>query len=337
MRRSMRSSVRTDRTAATGLPARFENWVGAGLLSPEQAEAIVAFEHDRSAARGRVAEAVGYVGAAFAVGAVGLLLADLWDRFVPGARLALAVLLTMFALGSGFALRARTEAAMVRLTGVLWTAGLAGVAATTGLLGSDVLQLSDRSLPLLVGGTVLVVASGLLWLGRHALVQVVVLIALVFTGSSVLDLVSVLAPDSRTIGVLLIGTGLAWALAGAGRWLGPRRLAEILGLLIAYVGTQVLAVGDRRLLGLTLGVILASALVVIAIPTGQQYRLVLGALGLFVGVPRLVLALFADTLGAPLSLLTVGVLLIVMAVGFGRARQGIPLRRTEGVTMGGSS
>ena len=55
-------------------------------------------------------------------------------------------------------------------------------------------------------------------------------------------------------------------------------------------------------------------------PTGRPHLLLVGAAGLFISVPRLVFELFADTLGAPVTLLAVGLLLILLAVGLARVR-----------------
>jgi threonine dehydratase len=115
------------------LTDRLDAWVDAGLVSPEQAQRIIAFEADgsrhtgwspavesisrRSAAaplgrhppgirhpnRTSIAEAIGYVGAALALGAISLLLGQLWADLLVGGRLALVGVLTVAVFGAGLA------------------------------------------------------------------------------------------------------------------------------------------------------------------------------------------------------------------------------------------
>jgi hypothetical protein len=87
------------------------------------------------------------------------------------------------------------------------------------------------------------------------------------------------------------------------------------------IGTQVLSGIAWQRTALAVGVVVALLLVGFSVPGGRVHLLYIGAVGLFVTVPRLVFALFADTFGAPATLLTTGVLLILMAVGLGRVRR----------------
>jgi len=301
-------------------------WVRTGAISPEQADRILALEvaaagtdarataPPRSDRRARIAEVVGYVGAAFALGAVGLLVAEFWSELAVWARVALALVLTLVALGGGALLRSRPGAAMDRLVGVLWTAAVAGVA--------------ERWLPTAVAGAAALAAGVLLLAGRHVLVQLATFIALGSAIAATLVAIAPLEPGPLAFGALITGGAAAWGLAGAGGWLGPRVSAEATGALFTLIGAQVLTASGWPRAALTLGIALALALVIASIPGGRIHLLYIGAFGLFVSVPRLVFELFADTLGAPATLLTTGVLLILMAVGLGR------VRRTQEVPVG---
>jgi len=305
-------------------------WVRAGIVTPEQADRILALEHadSRHAAasedgeRGsRIAEVVGYVGAAFALGALGLFVSDSWPDLAPWARILLVGMLTLIALGAGALLHARTGAALRRLVGVLWLSAVVGVAWTTGVVAWDVLGVPERWIPTVVGAAALIVASGLLAIGRHVLVQLATLVALGTTTTGTLVAVAPLEPGALAFGTMLVGGGVTWALAGAGGWLGPRVSAEVAGAVVMLVGAQVLTATGWPLAAQGLAVVLAAGLVALSIPGGRIHLLYLGAVGLFVSVPRLVFDLFSDTLGAPATLLTAGVLLIILAVGLGRVRK----------------
>lgn len=318
------------RPPAPELAARLEGWVEAGLLAADQADAIRRHEglwtpagappSRRGGLRPWLAEVVGYVGAAFALGALALILDDLWARLTPGGRLALALLLTVLVLGAGAAVSPRSTAPLRRLAAVLWTAGVAGTAWSTALLGDGVLGLPERWLAPATAGAALAVALLLLARGGHAAVQLAALVAAGVLAVSLLDAVAPLPPSSTAVGAVLLGLGAAWALAGAGGWLGPVRVAETAGAALALVATQVLASASSPLPGLWLGLAAAAALAALSVATGRPHLLLVGAAGLFVTVPRLVFELFADTLGAPVTLLAVGLLLILLAVGLARVR-----------------
>jgi hypothetical protein len=319
------------------LRERLGAWVRAGIISPEQADRILALEAPRAPAapsgtartpgpeagerRARIAEVVGYIGAAFALGAVGLLVVEFWPDLAVWARVVLALLLTLTALGGGLLLRGRERAAVSRLVGVLWTAAVAGVAWTTGIIAWDVLGIEERWMPTTVAGAAALVALVLLLVGRHVLVQ---LAAFVTLGSAVAGTVIALAPlepSALALGMLITGGAAAWGLAGAGGWLGPRISAEATGAVFTLIGAQVLTATGWPRAALTLAIVLALGLVALSLPGGRTHLLYIGAFGLFIAVPRLVVELFADTLGAPATLLTTGLLLILMAVGLGRVRR----------------
>jgi hypothetical protein len=327
---------------------RLDAWQRAGIISADQSARILSLEGPLEVApvtapvgtgtdrRARLAEVVGYVGAAFALGAVGLLVVEFWPQLLPWARVALALLLTVVALLAGGLVTARGSAARTsvrdrgtdtgggalhRLAGVLWVAAVAGAAWTTGIVAADVAIVPERWIVSTVAGVALVVAAVLLGIGRHVLVQLAALVALGSFTAGTLVALAPLEPGALAFGTMLVGGGVTWALAGAGGWLGPRTSAEVAGSIVALVGTQVLTATGWPTTALAGTVLLAAALVALSLPTGRLHLLYVGAVGLFIAVPRLVFQLFADTLGAPATLLTSGVLLILMAVGLGRVRR----------------
>jgi len=315
------------------LGERLEVWTAAGIIGSEQAERILALEEradegaDEDAAAGPtsrralIAEVVGYVGSAFALGAIGLLVSEYWPELAVWGRVALAALLTVLTLGAGALLRGRRGAALGRLVGVLWTLGIAGFAWTVGIVAWDVVGIDERWMPTTIGGLSTVLAAVLLLLGRHVLVQLATAIALGSATVGTLVALAPLEPGALAYGSLLIGGGATWALAGAGGWLGPRISAEVTGAVTMLIGTQVLSGIAWPRTALAVGVAVALLLVGLSVPGARVHLLYIGAVGLFVTVPRLVFAVFADTFGAPATLLTTGVLLILMAVGLGRVRR----------------
>ncbi|TVP75000.1 MAG: hypothetical protein EA340_00545 [Nitriliruptor sp.] len=345
---------------------RLDTWVEAGLVSPEQAERIASFEDARSehtgfspATRGTLgldgrsdarsptsstaaphrgsradrdrtslAEAIGYVGAALALGAIALLLGELWSQLLVGGRLALVGVLTVAVFGAGLALRGAERGAMRRLTSVLFAATVAGVGWFAGVVANDVADLGWAEIGVSVGGSMLVVSAALYLWHSGALLQLATLASALVTVGFALS-VSDLQPDPAWYGVAFATIGVAWFVLSSGGWLSPRGLGEVTGALAALLGVQVAAFDGATVPVLVIGVLGAGGLVWLSVHHDRLHYLIVGAIALFVLAPQLVFELFGDEIGAPATLLLVGLLLVLLAVGLGRARREVVRDHTE--------
>lgn len=344
------------------LIARLRTWVAAGLLEADQAARIAAFEGapeadvtgtsdpGAEAVAGRptgtagradrsnritLAEAIGYVGAALALGAIALLLGELWRELLVGGRLALVAVLTAAVFGSALAVRDADSGAMRRLSGVLFTATVAGVGWFAAVIGDDVLSLPWDQAGVLVAASLLVAAVPLyLWRGG-VLLQLATLAAALATATTTLGL-SPLPPDPIWYGTTVTAVGLAWFLLAFGGWLAPRVVAEVTGAVVALVGTQIASFDGTRIASLGVGIVAAAALVWLAVHRDELHHLIVGAVALFVLAPQLVFEVFDDAIGAPAALLLTGLLLVLLAVGLGRARREVAPERPDQVNGGAS-
>ncbi|MFA9430872.1 DUF2157 domain-containing protein [Egicoccus sp. AB-alg2] len=319
----MRATVHPPR-APGGLAGRLRDWRDAGLLTDEQLRSIAAYEQQRQTAPHRrtvFAEALGYVGAALALGAVALLVGEFWPDFTTAAQLVLIALLTLALLGAGLALRSTARAPLQRLASVLLLGTVVGTGWFAGLVAGDLTRLDEAQVALVVGAAALVAALPLYLIRRRALAQLAMLGATLVVVTAALNLPA-LPPHAGWIGLTVATVGGAWFVLGAGAWLEPRPVAEVAGAVVALLACQAPWEGREWLL-LLLGVVLAGGLVALAVLTDALHLLVVGALGLFLLVPRLVFAWFGDAIGGPASMLVVGLLLILLAVGIGRARREI--------------
>ena len=311
------------------LRERLDDWSRAGLISASQAARITTFEIERERPmtrgagtdrRGAAAEAVGYVGAALAVGALALLLSDLWQQLVVGGRLALVGLLTALVGSGGLVLHRSDRDPMQRLAGVLLATTVIGAGWLALLVGLDVTDLEGEDAALLVGGVAALVALPLYVLRRRAMAQLALYVpVLVIIGALLAQPSLDVAPV--WIGLVFWGFGAAWLLLGLGGWLRPATVAEMLGATAALLAAQFASFDDARAWLLWLGLATALALVGLGVAADRLHDLALGAVGLFVFVPQLVFELFGDAIGAPATLLVVGLLLVLLAVGLGRVRR----------------
>jgi hypothetical protein len=329
------------------LRERLDIWTGAGLLAPEQADAIARYEAERpgawqtgeephgSSMRAPTrdvlpAEAIGYVGAALAFSAIAWMLGEVWIDFTTVAQLALVGLLTLMLFGGGAALMRTTSAPLQRLTSVLFLGGLAGAGWCAGILVFEVLGVRDQLGAVLVAATLAVLAVPLYLLRPRALPQVAALGAIVALTVTLL-LLPGLVPDPWVFGLVLWAIGSGWLLASLGGFLPPSEISGVLGGFLALVGSLVAGVGGTaEAWWLGLGVLTAAALVGLALRRDTLHHLVIGALGLFVLVPTLAFELFGETIGAPATLLVIGLLLVALAVGLGRAGREIRTSQRSG-------
>lgn len=335
------------------LDTRLVTWTDQGIISPEQAERIATFERSRVAPdhqppdeqpptaptspsrQASIAEAVGYLGAVLALSAVALIVGDLWPQLEVGGRLTLVGLLTVVAFGAGEALHRQPAPAVRRLTGVLWAAAAVGAAWFAGLVADEVIGMGSAAITLTVGIVGTAVAAPSLLRRPGVPLHLATLVGLSVAVSGALDL-SALPVEVFYDGLAVAAIGAAWVLLGRGGWLIPTRTTEVMGGVVALGGLQVASFGDLRGLALGLGLVVAGSLVALAVQRNAQHLLVVGALGAFVLLPQLVVEVFGDDIGAPATLLVVGLLLVLMAVGLGRARREVRPERPSVDDRGGA-
>lgn len=318
-----------DGPSGAGLEARLSAWQRAGLLTAEQAAAIADHERRHPTAAGATsvprdrttaAEAIGYVGAALVLGAVVLFVGEFWQRLTAGGQLSLAVLVTAALAGAGAALRGADAPALTRLTSVFWAGAVAGVAWCTAIVTDGMLAWSADDVAQAVGVTTVASALPLYLLRPRALPQLTLLAALLTLTVASLTRTELLV-DGFWLALPVAALGVVWLLLGEGGYLRPGRLAAGVGGALALLALQVGAFEDRRTLALVLALALAAGLVTYAVTSGEVLHLAVGSVGAFVLVPQLVFELFGDAIGAPATLLVVGIVLVLLAVGLGRARR----------------
>jgi MFS family permease len=277
---------------------------------------------DRTDRRSQVAEAVGYVGAALAIGALALLLSELWDGLLLGGRLALAGVVAALLGGAWWVLRRRAEPALARLTSALGTGTVAAAGWLSSVVVRDALDRSWDDTALAVAGVVAVVALAMYVPRRRGLPQITAYVGIALVVAALLDRAP-LSLANTWWGVVFWALGVAWVLLGAGGWVRPGRVAELLGGLAALFALLVSAFGSERSGLLMLATVTAAAFVAVAVLRDRTSALIVGATGLFVFVPQLTFELFGDRIGAPATLLMVGLLLVVLAVGIARIKRAV--------------
>lgn len=313
------------------LAGRLRSWVGAGLITAEQAEAIRKHEggpHDRRAALtlaptvpegpSLVVEALGYLGGVvMAVGA--LILAGMWW---PDLSLALRLALvgvTAFALvGAGVALPARLGEAASRLRAVLWAIAVLAWGGFFALLATEVLDLHGEDAMIVFGPATAGVAGALWWLHRTWLNQLALFAAVVLSAVAVGLQIS--SSDSQVPGATVWVVAVGWSMLAWAGFIEPRVTGVAVGVVGAVFGSLSMT-GD---LGIALALLTAVATVALALRERSLPWLGVGAIAMLYASPRAAVSWFPGRLSAALTLIVTGGALVGAAIWVARHRGGQP-------------
>lgn len=311
---------------AENLHQQLDRWVVGGLLTAEQAARIEKAEYRRPAGPAApgtpggprsayVVEALGYLGGLLAVIAGFVAVGQLWPGISDGTKVIFAVLAAAVLLVAGAAVRPEREPAFGRLRSVLWALSVGALAAGTGLLTADIWEFEPPSV-ILATAIVSTAYALALWLRHQAPLQHLVMFAsvAVTAGAAVVRV----DPDVPTwlVGVAVWVTAVLWGLAVYRGYLPPR----LAGLAAAAIGT---VVGAQLTMEVAAGHVLALVTVVGLLAAGVLLRniwvLGIGAFAVIQIVPQTATRYLPDTLGAPVALLAVGVVLLVIALRLARS------------------
>lgn len=321
---------------------RLDEWVRVELLSPAQAQQILAYESSAVApivpAPRRVApavtpdlqssrdgrsqlaiEALAYLGGALALAATLLLVELTWADLSTLVRLAIPFVATLLLLTAGlFAGRDRTGAgSLLRLRSALWLAGVGTWVAFLAVLGDQSFDLAPQRTWLLVGFGGVLVAAPLYWVGRTALQQVGLLATCLSAAGAVGAQPGWDEPTLIGLGIWLVAT--VWFTLGLLRRLPPPVMAQYTGAAALVAGATTMS---QALLGQLLGLATLTALYLVGVRSNSLATLGAAALGTLLIVPGTMSFFFPDEerIVAPLGLLLMGGVLVGSAVVITRRR-----------------
>ena len=252
----------------------------------------------------------------------------LWAQLDPGTweRAVLTVGVTVVACMAGWILGSGEDPGLGRLGATLWllATGLAAFGAASVLQAIEPGRVTqgdvDEPMALAIG----VAMAGVGWLGylirHHPITHVGAFAGTVALGGAVAVVSS--AADGGVqphwIGVALAGVGIAWYLASprlAGPQVGPTLATG------ALVVAPLFGMDRATDLAMVLGVAVSAVAVALGIRAAGWGGLAIGGVALFGYSTAAIVHFFGDTIGAPLSLLIAGALLLIVAVMVTRLRR----------------
>lgn len=298
-----------------GLAGALHRAVAAGIISAEQADAVLAAEGPRGGSAQRsgprlpVTEALGYLGGLLAISGAVTLVVQYWRDVPIAGRLALLAAVAIATWVVGERIADGSAPALVRLRGALWFASSVAVAAFVGQFVWDVAHGSEETVVLSCGAAATIHAA-LLWRWHDRPAQHLACLGGVLTAVGGAAALASHGPSSQiAIGLAVAVAGAAWVLGGWLRLLPPPALALVGGGAAALVALATTA-GEwpdaAPLLGLTATVVF----IVVGVGTDRTPLTVVGLAGAFGYLPWTVGHFFAGSLGVPLAMLLCGVALL---------------------------
>ena len=308
--------------ATKALQDQLTRWTAAGLIDARQAGQIQAAEAARIAAMPHrrlplVAEVLGYVGAAIALTAAAITVHQFWKHVPPAVELAFTVIAAVGLLVAGAAVHAGTEPAFARLRSVLWLLATASATGFVGVLTHRYLHLSDGTIGLLAAAAWLACTVPLWWRTKSPLQHTAAfggVIALAETGLNRID------PHVGAFGAglaLWIVAGL-WAIAVYRDYLPPRNS----GLALSAAGLLAGAlISSDAAAGQVLAVVTVAGLLTVGVMTRRVLMIVIGAIGVTYVVPDSASRYLPGSVGPPLAVAVVGLILFGIALWLARTRR----------------
>jgi hypothetical protein len=247
---------------------------------------------------------------------------EFWNQLTDWAQASLFGGLALALFGAGTALRDAREPALSRLSAVLWAGSIIALGGTLFMLFDPIAGLEPEVAWTLIGA-VASVAAGLMYRWRASVVQHIVLFAAVLT---LLVSLLTLGPEGEIFffGLVVWGYGLVWILVTRSGLLQPQSTGMVLGATAMLVGAQI-TVGDGAMntVGTLLGIGTAALLAVVGIMLKEKLPIILGGVGIFWFVPQTMFHFFGEAMGGMFGLLVSGLLLIGLAIWFGRHREAL--------------
>ncbi len=190
-------------------------------------------------------------------------------------RLRLDLVLNDFVAG---ALVRRSSAPGRRLKSVLWAASVLGTATTAGLLATGLFDAKAAAVALSASASALVIA-GITWmLNKSALGNVILLLAIIASATSLIAVIND-NTHSSFYGLAVWAIGVAWTILSWAGYAPPARSGMVVGSAAALVGAQMTATEPYRPQGLTLAVITVILILVSGARLGRIGLLITGAIG----------------------------------------------------------
>lgn len=296
------------------LDQHVREWVDAGLLQPDQADAILRAEAaDEPTTPGlpALAELFVYLGLVFVAVGSTFVVTRFWEDLGGPLRLAIGAAVAAIGLVGGRALRRVGTPPFDRLAGVAELAGTGGAALTAGI-AAVLFDAGNEVTTLAAGASALMVAVPLWWNRERPLQLLAVAASVAATTSGVMQVASIDDPPAAVVGPTTWVVGATVVVLALVDRLRPATVALLVGGGTAVSGGLVLT-DVAEALGLLTGLGTAGVMVAVGLHSGRTPVTVLAVIAFLQLLAATLTALVAGP-AAALALLVAGGGIVVVAL-----------------------
>jgi Predicted membrane protein (DUF2157) len=301
-----------------------QRWVRAGVVSPDQGQAIIRLEAGAASppppsAASRlsiISEAVVYGGSALALSGGSFVIVRSWESVPFVARIAVGLVVAVVGFVGGRALHAMHEPGAERLAGFLWLVGAGGVALATGVSVREA-GVETPELIAIPTGSMVAFVGAVLWRNRERPLQLLTTVVGLMVASS--STVSYFDGRPWVGGIALwVAALVVGALAATGR-LHPQLFTLMLAAVGLLVACAMLSDLSEHLTA-PVGLVTAAGVVVAALSLHRTPVLVIGVVGGLIFLQALFSLYFRGPLASAAVALTGLALVAVVLVRSTRSR-----------------
>lgn len=310
----------TDADAPALLRSRVAAWTQAGLISPAQGDAIIAFETSDAEGTPRrlttVAEVASYLGSVIAFAGGAAIIAPNWEDLAVYGQSALGLAIAAVALVVGTWLVGVGEAGTARLGGFLWLVGTGGLVLTVVAVVNEIDPADEAWAPTIAGAVAFTVGC-VQWRNRDRPLQL-----LGAAGGAALAAGGLTALADASLWVtcpIVWGASLLFGVVAAAGRVQPRLIA----LSVAAVGmtlAPLLLIDQSERVGTVVAVASAAVVVAYALVERSWPLVTLGIVAFFIAIVTM-MATVLEGMAGRLGAVAVG-LFVVAAVAVRAQRTG---------------
>ncbi len=304
------------------LEEQLDAWVTREIISADQANAIRALEATGATpSHSVVREVLAYLGAVL-VGVAGfILVGQSWENIGEVGRIIVSLTAGVVLAVTGFVLGSMDHQATRRAGQVALLLAAAPIGFATGMMTDTIV--SDEELSVLAGFSGALVFSAVSFARYRSWAQHTALFLSALGTTIALGALVEGDAGSWVTGLGVFALGVGWLIASVGDRLEPKVLGEVWGIIALGIGSVIVVAslgsteGDG-LAAMVAWIAVSIALVAVGVARDEVVLLVGGVLGLLIYVPWIVTEVLGGGIGAPVSLLVAGALLIGTAVHLSR-------------------
>jgi hypothetical protein len=320
---------RTEGDGSRWLDEHADQWVGHGLVTSEQIEAILDFEHHETAERrlSVPAELAVYLGSILALMSGAMMIGPNWEALRTAGQIAIGLAIAALGFVAGARLARLDDPGTRRLASFMWLIGTGGVALALGA-AADAAAFDEPGWNLVIIGLPVTALGAALWRNRDRPLQV---LTTAVGAGLVLGGVGAIVTIPPWIGGILVWTAaIAVGALAIGKVLRPEMYVLAVAAIAAMIGAVMLA-DVSELTASVAATITAAGVVAVGLARHLVPILVIGVIAFLQSLQGLLMTTVNGALAA--AVVAVAGLVLVIIVVARSTRGSKPIGGPAGPTL----